>query len=297
MNQTPLIEIGLPISLMIIMAGMGLTLTLAHFREVLLAPRALIVGTAAQILLIPAIAFAVIEVMGLSPLIAVGLIVVAACPGGTTSNVFTFLAKGNVALSILLTVIASLVTIVTLPLFTNVALDLYTTLEADAPLRLPVMRTVITLAVIVILPVAAGMIVRARRPALAASAERFVGAFGMLVLAVLIVAIVYQTRDDILSLLAQAGPAAAVLNIAGIAAGLASGYLSGIALRDALTIAIEVGIKNGTLGLLVALTLLESPEIAIPSAVYGVLMFGFGTLLVVWGRRQVSPAPESGVAP
>ncbi|MDT0619007.1 bile acid:sodium symporter family protein [Salinisphaera sp. P385] len=296
MDQTPLIEIGLPISLMIIMAGMGLTLTLGHFREVLLAPRALIVGTAAQILLIPAIAFAVIEVMGLPPLIAVGLIVVAACPGGTTSNVFTFLAKGNVALSILLTVIASLITIVTLPLFTNVALDLYTTLDADAPLRLPVARTVVTLAVIVILPVAAGMALRARRPALAASAERFVGAFGMLVLALLIVAIVYQTRDDILSLLAQAGPAAAILNIAGIAIGLASGYLSGIALRDALTIAIEVGIKNGTLGLLVALTLLDSPEIAIPSAVYGVLMFGFGALLVAWGRRQVSLAAESGAA-
>ncbi len=296
MDQTPLIEIGLPISLMIIMAGMGLTLTLGHFREVLLAPRALIVGTAAQILLIPAIAFAVIEIMGLPPLIAVGLIVVAACPGGTTSNVFTFLAKGNVALSILLTVIASLITIVTLPLFTNVALDLYTTLDADAPLRLPVARTVVTLAVIVILPVAAGMALRARRPAAAASAERFVGAFGMLVLALLIVVIVYQTRDDILSLLAQAGPAAAILNIAGIASGLASAYLSGIALRDALTIAIEVGIKNGTLGLLVALTLLDSPEIAIPSAVYGVLMFGFGALLVAWGRRRVSPAPESGAS-
>lgn len=289
MEQNPLIEIGLPISLMIIMAGMGLTLTLGNFRDVLAQPRALLVGTAAQIVLIPALAFALIELMGLSPLIAVGLVVVAACPGGTTSNVFTFLARGNVALSILLTVIASLITIVTLPLFTNLALGLYTEMDVDAPLRLPVLRTVLTLAVIVILPVAAGMAVRARRPDVATRAERYVGVFGMLVLAVLIVAIVYQTRDDILSLLAQAGPAAIALNIAGIATGLASGYFGGIARREALTIAIEVGIKNSTLGLLVALTLLESPEIAIPSAVYGILMFAFGALLIAFGRRLDLP--------
>lgn len=287
MAQNPLIEIGLPIALIIIMVGMGLTLTTDQFRRVVVYPRAMIAGTIAQILLVPAIAFGLIAVMDLSPYIAVGLVVIAACPGGTTSNVFTFLARGNLALSITLTVLASLITIVTIPLFTNFAIDLYPQVSLDEPLRLPFWRTVSTLAGIVVVPVIVGMIIRSRAPGVAGPAERYVSRFGLVVLAVLIAVIVFQTRDDILGLLAQAGPSAAALNVAGIAAGFFGGRALGIGRADALTMAIEVGIKNGTLGLLVTLTLLESAEMAIPSAVYGVLMFAFGGLLVVFGRARL----------
>lgn len=290
MEQNPLIELGLPVALAIIMAGMGMTLTVENFRRVIVYPRAMVVGTVAQILLIPLLAFGLVELFDLSPAIAVGLIIIAACPGGTTSNVFTFLAKGNLALSITLTVLASLITIMTIPLFTNLALDLYTQVDVSEPLRLPVVRTIITLSLIIIIPVALGMFIRSRKQALAERAERYVSLFGLLVLAALIVVIVYQTRDQILALLAQAGPSTLALNIGGIALGFLSGYLSGISREDALTIAVEVGIKNGTIGLLVTLTLLESAEMAIPSAVYGVLMFALGGLLVVYGRRRAAMA-------
>lgn len=286
MAENSLIEFGLPVALMIIMAGMGLTLTRESFRQVVVYPRAMLIGTLAQVLLIPILGFAIVEVMDLSPAIAVGLIVIAACPGGTTSNVFTFLAKGNLALSIVLTVLASLVTIVTIPLFTNLAIDWYSEVSLEAPLRLPVLKTVITLAVIIVLPVSLGMFVNAKAEQFARRAEKYVSQFGLLVLAVLIAAIVYQTRNEIVDLLTQAGPAAVTLMIAGIGAGFASGRLLGVARQDALTIAIEVGIKNGTLGLLVTLSLLKQPEMAIPSAVYGVLMFAFGGALVAYGRRQ-----------
>ena len=109
--------------------------------------------------------------------------------------------------------------------------------------------------------------------------------FGLVVLGAIIAAIVFQTRDQMWTLLSQAGPSAVALNVGGIALGFLSGYLGGISRRDALTIAIEVGIKNGTIGLMVTLSLLNDAEMAVPSAVYGVLMFAFGGLLAVYGRR------------
>ena len=186
----------------------------------------------------------------------------------------------------IVTQLASLITIVTIPLYTNLALELYSTGESGRAVQLPVLKTVITLSVVVIIPVLAGMLVRRRSLTYALRAGKYVGKFGLLVLVVLILAIVYGTRHQILSLLAQAGPAAIALNLVGVAAGFASSKLLGVSREDGLTIAIEVGIKNGTIGLMVTLTLLKSAEMAIPSAVYGVLMFAFGALLAFHGRRQ-----------
>ncbi len=123
MESSPLISAGLPIALFIIMIGIGMTLTLRDFRQVAVYPKGMIVGTFAQILLMPVVAFGLAWLFGVSPAIAVGLVIIAACPGGTTSNLFVLLARGNIALSIVLTVSASLITILTLPLFTNMALQ------------------------------------------------------------------------------------------------------------------------------------------------------------------------------
>lgn len=291
MQANPLIEVGLPIALSIIMAGMGLTLTAVDFRRVFVFPRAMLIGTVAQVVLIPMLAFALIGLLRLPSTIAVGLVIIAACPGGTTSNVFTFLARANVALSIVLTVIASVITIFTIPLFANLALAHYSDVQAGTPVRLPVADTILRLSAIIIIPVIAGMVVRARFERFAAWAERFVSLFGLLVLTVIIVILVYQTRAQILYLLSQAGPSAIALNLGGIALGFLSGKLGGITREDALTIAIEVGIKNGTIGLMVTLTLLHNAEMAIPSAVYGLLMFVFGGLLAAYGRRWAA-APD-----
>lgn len=286
MVDNPLIEMGLPVALIVIMAGMGLTLTATDFRYVFASPRAMVVGTVAQVALIPLLAFGLIALFGPEPAIAVGLVIIAACPGGATSNVFTFMARGNLALSIVLTVAASLITIVTIPFFANLALDWYTAGDAGTTVRLPVLDTIVRLTVIIVVPVALGMFVRARFEEAAAWGERFVNVFGLVVLGAIIVVLVFQTRTQILSLLSQAGPSVVALNLGGIALGFLSGRLGGISRRDALTIAIEVGIKNGTIGLMVTLSLLHSAEMAIPSAVYGVLMFAAGGLLATYGRRM-----------
>ena len=290
MASSPLISIGLPIALFIIMVGIGLTLTLRDFAQVTRNPRGMVVGTLAQIVFMPLAAFAIIPVLGLAPALAVGLVIIAACPGGTTSNLFVLLSRGHIALSILLTVSASLITIVTLPFFTNFALQHYFGETAD--IALPVGKTIAMLVVIVLLPVAIGMVIRSRAPERAKKAESIVSVFGGIVLLVLIVALLYGARDRLAELLAQAGPAAFLLNLVGVAMGLGISRLAGLSQRESLAIAVELGIKNGTIALMVTLTLLESSEMSIPAVVYSVLMYGFGFLLILLGRRLVPPTHE-----
>ncbi|MFV8781290.1 bile acid:sodium symporter family protein [Microbulbifer sp. SA54] len=285
MESGPLTSIGLPISLFIIMIGIGMTLTARDFHQVTVKPTGLIIGTLTQILLMPLAAFAIAWALQLSPAMAVGLVIIAACPGGTTSNLFTLLARGNVALSIVLTVSASLITIMSLPFFANYALQTY--YDTQQEIALPFLKTVLMLSVIVLLPVAIGMVIKATKPALAARAESLVSLFGALVMGVLIVAVVYGIRDRFLDLLIQSGPAAIALNVLGIGLGLLCAKLAGLSKREGLAVATELGIKNGTLGLMVTLTLMQSSEMSVPSAIYGVIMFPIGFLLAAYGRRVI----------
>jgi bile acid:Na+ symporter, BASS family len=283
-ESTPLTEIGLPVALAIIMIGIGLTLTVGDFRRELATPKGLVVGSLGQLLLLPALGFAIIAVLDLEPAIAVGLIIAAACPGGTTSNLICFLSRANVALSIVLTVVASIVTIVSLPLFTDLALDLQAGVSATGDgVEVPVLRTVLTLVGVVLVPVLIGMAVRARAPHRAAAAERAVSAFGAVVLAALIVGIALSV-DDLVGLLAQAGPAVLLLNLGGIAIGALIGAFAGLTWPDRLTLAIELGVKNSTLGILLG-GLLGDLTWAVPSAVYGLVMYLSAAVLVVVGRR------------
>lgn len=292
MESSPLISAGLPIALFIIMIGIGMTLTFQDFRQVAVYPKGIIVGTVAQILLMPLVAFALASALAVPPAIAVGLVIIAACPGGTTSNLFVLLARGNIALSIVLTVSASLITILTLPLFANVALQFYMGTEEN--IVLPVWKTIGMLVGIVLFPVAIGMLVRARKPDVARKAESIVSVFGGVVLALLIVVLVYGVRDQIWELLKQAGPATILLNVVGIFIGLLAGRITGLTQRESLAVAVELGVKNGTIALMVTLTLLESSAMSIPAAVYGVLMFPIGFLLAVYGR-SIIPKVSSGV--
>ncbi|WP_431474049.1 bile acid:sodium symporter family protein [Marinobacter sp. KM021] len=285
MESSPLISAGLPVALFIIMIGIGMTLTVRDFRQVAVYPRGMVVGTIAQIFLMPLAAFALAYLFGVSPAIAVGLVIIAACPGGTTSNLFVLLARGNIALSIVLTVVASLITIITLPLFTNMALQHFMGTAAD--ISLPVGKTIGMLVGIVLFPVALGMIVRTRKPEVARKAESVVSIFGGVVLAVLIVALLFGVRDQIGDLLKQAGPSTIMLNLVGIVLGLIAGRAAGLTQRESLAVAVELGVKNATIGLMVTLTLLESSAMSIPAAVYGVLMFPIGFLLAVYGRKVI----------
>lgn len=295
MDQSPLVEIGLPIALFIIMVGIGLTLTVGDFRREARQPRAMTVGSIAQILLMPLLAFGIAAVLGLSPELTLGLVILAASPGGTTSNVVALMARANVALSIVLTVVASVVTIVTLPLAANLALA-WRADDADVVVRVPLVNSIGLLVVIVLIPVLLGMTIRARRPEAAVRFEPRVSAFGAVVLVALIAGIAIDMRGELPTLIAEAGPAALLLNLGGLGLGYATGLL-GLSSRDRRTCAAELGIKNGTLAILIAVTVVGNEVVATPAAVYSVLMYITAFGLVAYGRNRSLMEVEEEPAP
>lgn len=289
MEQSALIDIGLPIAVFIIMTGIGMTLAPADFQRVALRPKALIWGVAAALLLLPLVGLSLAIVMGLRPEIAVGLVIVAACPIGTTSSLFSYLARGDLALSIALSALGSLVSIVTLPLFANFAIERLG--EGDIRIYLPVLRTIGVMIAIILFPVIVGMIVRRRVPAFAARAEKVVGAFGVVVLVVLIVGIGISVYQRWLEILVSAGPAVVALLFCAVTLGLLGSRALGLSAAEAITVTLSISIRNAAIGMVLAITMMHSPEIAVPPALFGLLMYAVGFGLLAYGRRTIR-APE-----
>lgn len=282
MQGSALVTIGLPISLFIIMVGMGLSLTAEDFKEIKREPRAVLVGSLLQFLGMAALGYAVGYAVG-GGLLGATMVLCAVLPGGTTSNILTYLAKGNLALSIALTVIASLVTIFSIPFFVNYAFILF--MGEGESLSLPVLKTLITMLVIVVIPVGIGMLIKGMKPQFAEKAEPIIGKFSIFVLLAIIVGIVISERNNLGVWLNSSWIPILALMVGGIVIGFVVSKLSGLPAVDGLTIAIEMSIKNSTLGLTIALTLLNSSEMATPVAVYGLMMYPIVGLLAFYGRR------------
>lgn len=294
MQDSLLITVGLPIAIMIIMCGIGLTLTLTDFRHIREHPKPVVVGLVGHYVLLPLLGFTVAWAFSLPTELAVGFVLVAACPSGSTSNLLTFLARGNVALAVTLTVISALVTFLSVPLLVNLALDVFGG-EARA-IRLPIGPTIKHLALLVLLPVTIGMTVRRFAPAFALKVEPAVGRFALVVALVVVAALVYVERDTIADMMVKIGPAALALGCAAIGLGFLLGRVSGLVLRDAITVGMEVGVQNATLAMVIALTLLQSPQIALPGAIYGLLMYLPALAAAALGRRAVARQQVLGVA-
>ena len=282
-------EVGLPIALAIIMFGMGLGLTVADFLRVFSRPKAFLTGAALQIISLPILAFLVVSVFPLSAAFAVGFMILAACPGGVTSNILTYISRGDVALSVSLTAVISLLGFVTVPLITGWALAHY--MGSDAP-ELPLASTIIGVFVITTVPVILGMIVRAISVSWADKAERIFAPLSMIVFIAVVIGALLAERDNVVSYIAQTGLPAIVLNI--IVMGVAIAVAAAMALNNAekKSIALECGLQNATLGLFVAVTVLNRTDISIPIAVYGLLMLFIGFGYALWVRRKYSSEQE-----
>ncbi|MCT1415026.1 bile acid:sodium symporter family protein [Corynebacterium sanguinis] len=287
MDQSPFIEIGLPIALFVIMIGIGLSLTSADFVAHARRPRASIVGLIGQLTLPPLLALGIAWAFGLTPLMALGVVLVAAAPGGATSNLATYLARGSVALSIILTVAASLAAIITLPLWMDFATRIIPGVES-LDVRMPLGETFALLIGVVLAPVAIGMVLRAKRPQLAEKMERFVGLVGMIVLVLLIVFIVIDVRGQIVELLIAVASVAAVFNLCLILIGGLVGWLGRLDVTDQLAIAIEYSIRNTTLAMVLAFAVMQKPEVGVVSAVYSIVMYVTMFLVIAAGRRMVA---------
>ena len=279
-------QLALPVALFAVLFGMGLSLVPADFRRVVLYPKAKIIGLTCQLLLLPAVAFALALLFRLPGELAVGLMVLAACPGGATSNVITHLSKGDTALSVTLTAVSSVVCVFTIPWIIRWSMDWF--LGAGADVALPFWKTLGQLALVTILPIISGMTVRHLRPGLADRLERPASIFSLVFLALIIAAAVAREKDLVHQFI-TAGPAAITLNIVMMLIGFVAGWIFALPRKQRVTIAIETGIQNGTLALGITLGLLESARIAMPSVVYCLFMFLSGAFMIArFGRRPSS---------
>ena len=276
-------QLALPVALFAVLFGMGLSLVPADFRRVVLQPKAKIIGLTCQLLLLPSVAFALALLFRLPGELAVGLMVLAACPGGATSNVITHLSRGDTALSVSLTAVSSVVCVFTIPWIVRWSMDWF--LGAGAEVALPFWKTLGQLTLVTILPILCGMTMRRLRPAVADRLERPAAVFSLVFLALIIAAAVAREKD-LAHQFVVAGPAAISLNIVMMLFGFVAGWLFGLPRDQRITLSIETGIQNGTLALGITLGLLESARIAMPSVVYCLFMFLSGAFMIArFGRR------------
>ena len=223
----------------------------------------------------------------LSPELAVGVMILTACPGGPTSNMMTYLVKGNVALSITLTAMSSLITVFTIPLVVNPAM-LYFMEEAVA-LQLPFLKTVIQIAVVTFVPVTIGMLLHNYTPSVAAKLEKSVKWLSLFFLGLIIAGLLLKERDNVLGFFFQVGGVTLTLNLLTMALGYAIAILGKLDQSSARAITVEVGIQNGTLAIAVATTLLNSPDMAIPAAIYALIMFVTSGAFIGIVKNRVAP--------
>ncbi|MBI3202952.1 MAG: bile acid:sodium symporter family protein [Myxococcales bacterium] len=290
MQSSIITTVFLPLALGVIMLGLGLSLTLADFRRVVVYPRAVFVGLACQMLLLPAICFGIARGFGLPPELAVGLMLLAASPGGATANLFSHLAKGDVALNITLTAVNSVLSLFALPFIVNLSLEAFMGAGKAIPLQFD---KVIQVFAIVLVPVSIGMLIRAKKRPLADQLDKPVRILSAVFLLLVIASAVAKERANLGGFFRQVGLAALAFNLASMTVGYFVPLLLKVERKQSIAIGMEIGIHNGTLAIAIASapTLLNNSTMAIPPAIYSLIMFftagAFGWLV---SRRGAEPA-------
>jgi BASS family bile acid:Na+ symporter len=290
--DSALTTVGLPLALAIIMFGLGLDLTVGDFKRVGRAPKAVAVALACQILLLPAICFGLVVLFDLPPLLGIGMLLLAASPGGTTANLFSHLFRGDVALNITLTAINTVIAVVTLPLITGLAIAWY---DRQDDVSMPLVEIVKVFALI-LLPVGIGMVVNARAPGFARRMDKPVRIGSAVILAILVLGILLDQRENVGDYLADVGLIAALFCAISLVVGYYVPRAVGVTGPQAIASSMEVGVHNATLAIFVAVEVLDEVEISVPAAVYSLIMFVFAALWGMWVSRQVGAREEASVA-
>ena len=293
MESNVITEVFLPGALAIIMLGLGLSLVVGDFKRIFTYPKAVVIGLVNQLILLPLIGFVLVSFFNLSPVNAVGVVLIAACPGGPTSNLLTFLAKGDAALSISLTAFSSLITIISIPFIVNLALELQ--FDKGNYIALPVLQTIIQIMAITIIPVSVGMFLKSKAPKTAQKFEKSVKIASAILLAVIILGAMLKQKEDLIPAFKEVGLVVLLLNLFTLGLGFFSAKILGLNFRQASTISIETGIQNGTLAIAIAAgaTLLNNPQMAIPPAVYSILMFFTGGFFAwMFAKKNAKTKPK-----
>jgi BASS family bile acid:Na+ symporter len=295
-----LTSIGLPVALGIIMLGLGLSLRPSDFARVARHPKAVVVALVCQLLLLPALCLGLVMLFRLPPVLAVGMMLLAASPGGTTANLYSHLFRGDVALNISLTAVNSVLAVFTLPLITNLAIMWF--MPGQDELGVQFAKAVEVFA-IVLLPVLLGMLVRWWRPAFATRMDKPVRIASMIILAVVIIGAIVSNWQLLLDNVGRLALITVVFCLLSLAVGFLVPRVFRVEPRQAVASSFEIGIHNATLAIVIAQTVIGSIEMSLPAAVYGVLMFfvalGWGFLIrrLVPAERDAAPAQADAAVP
>jgi bile acid:Na+ symporter, BASS family len=272
-----------PVFLFTVMVAMGLSLTLADLKEVVQKPKPILVGLSAQLVMLPAIAIGFGIALQSPPVIAAGAIILAACPGGITSNAYVFASRADIALSIGLTAVASMITVFSIPFLTLLALNLH--LERTEIPTVPVRQMMVTLAMFTIVPVAIGMATRRWRPGFAKKAIEPLRIITLAALMLIVIIGTVTAWDTIMANLWTAGVLMTAINITAMSLGFGLGKLMRLPFAQMASITFEVGVQNLSMALFVCLTFLKSPELAVATLVYALIM-KITALSFVWFVRN-----------
>jgi BASS family bile acid:Na+ symporter len=294
MQESILSNVVLPLAIIIIMVTLGMTLTVVDFKRVATQPKQVMIGLLCQLVLLPLLGFAVAGIFALPPVYAISIVLLAAAPGGATSNLIVHAADGDRALSVTLTAISNMLAWFTIPFLLGIAYTAYGSGALD--IDFPVASTMIQVAALTIVPVLIGMGIRQWKTEFAENSKRFTRIFATVFLFLVILALVIQNWDVIINDGPRFAPAFIALNIAALTVGFFVAKLAGINRVQTVTIAIETGIQNSTVAITVALTILNNNEMAIVPGLYAIWMYVTGFALAFWLTRNAPTASVEGAA-
>jgi len=281
-------KVFLPLALAIIMLGMGMTLIITDFTRVIKYPRAILIGLTNQLIFLPIIGFSLAIAFNLNPIMAVGLMILASCPGGPTSNLITQVCKGNIALSVTLTAVASLVSILTIPFILSYALEYFGS-NTDVTIELPIIDTILQIMGITVIPISIGMLIRKHKTSFAKRMEKPMRTASTVIFILVFIAVLAANADKLIDGMKEAGLVTLALNIATMGLGYLTARLFKLNFKNTISITIESGIQNGTLALVIATSILNNVEMGIPIGAYAIWMFLTAGILM-W---QLGKIPNS----
>jgi BASS family bile acid:Na+ symporter len=289
MNFTAILPQLLLGALALVMFGLGLSLAVGDFARLRHHPKAVLLALAIQMLLLPAAAWALVVVLKVEPIYAVGLLLLAASPGGVSANLFSHLFGGNVAMNISLTAINTVLSIVSLPLITNWAIATFVQSGQIVPLQFGKVFEVVG---VILVPVLIGMVVRSKAPAFAARMEKPMKLLSILVLATFALIAIAKEWTALNQSFASLGPVVLAFNLLSLLAGYYLSRWGGLDKPMATAVSFEIGIHNSTLAIFVALSVLQNFQLALPAAIYSVSMYVTAALfgMLVLRRRQLGVA-------
>lgn len=270
MQQSLATTVFLPVALGIIMLGLGLSLTLADFKRVTHYPKAVTIALVCQMILLPALCFVLVMVTDLDPVLGVGMMLLAASPGGATANLYSHLSKGDVALNITLTAINSILTLFTLPLIVNFSLNYFMESGQYVPVQF---AKVIEVFAIVLIPVSIGMLIKKQWPGFALKMDKPVKIASALILIVLIVSVTIREKHVLVEYAGNLGLPVLLFNVLSMAVGYFIPRMLNVDKRQSIAIGMEIGIHNGTLAIYIALSVLANSMMSVPPAIYSLIMF------------------------